>query len=97
MDVAAAVDFVKACKNFDGGFGCTPGMEGAGQQLCTGCVVEGAVVSRCVAAAGPSAQVRQTDCAGLPSKPLPPRDGTNSCSTDAVTKPAAEPACVGRS
>jgi prenyltransferase beta subunit len=25
LDVAAAVDFIKACKNFDGGFGCTPG------------------------------------------------------------------------
>ena len=25
VDVAAAVDFVVACKNFDGGFGCTPG------------------------------------------------------------------------
>lgn len=35
LDVAAAVDFVKACKNFDGGFGCTPGRQGMGQQLCT--------------------------------------------------------------
>jgi len=26
LDVPAAVDFIKACKNFDGGFGCTPGM-----------------------------------------------------------------------
>lgn len=25
LDVAAAVEFVLACKNFDGGFGCTPG------------------------------------------------------------------------
>lgn len=25
LDVPAAVEFVKACKNFDGGFGCTPG------------------------------------------------------------------------
>lgn len=36
LDVAAAVDFVKACKNFDGGFGCTPGMEGMGL-LCNSC------------------------------------------------------------
>jgi geranylgeranyl transferase type-2 subunit beta len=25
IDVPAAVRFVVACKNFDGGFGCTPG------------------------------------------------------------------------
>lgn len=29
LDVAAAVDFIAACRNFDGGFGCTPG-EGRG-------------------------------------------------------------------
>jgi geranylgeranyl transferase type-2 subunit beta len=28
LDVAAAVRFVVACKNFDGGFGCTPGAHG---------------------------------------------------------------------
>lgn len=25
LDVPKAVDYVAACKNFDGGFGCTPG------------------------------------------------------------------------
>jgi hypothetical protein len=27
LDVPRAVDFIAACKNFDGGFGCTPGTQ----------------------------------------------------------------------
>ena len=35
VDVAAATDYVASCRNFDGGFGCTPGAEShAGQVFC---------------------------------------------------------------
>lgn len=35
VDVTAATDYVASCRNFDGGFGCTPGAEShAGQVFC---------------------------------------------------------------
>ncbi len=35
LDVPAAVAFILACRNFDGGFGCVPGAEShAGQVFC---------------------------------------------------------------
>lgn len=34
VDVKKATDFIATCKNFDGGFGCTPGGEShAGQSI----------------------------------------------------------------
>jgi hypothetical protein len=39
IDVGAAVHYIAQCKNFDGGFGCTPGV--GGLRACDGTVVDG--------------------------------------------------------
>ena len=35
VDTGKAVEFVVACMNFDGGFGCVPGSESHSGQVCT--------------------------------------------------------------
>ena len=46
IDVGRAISYVASCKNFDGGFGCTPGVESHGGKIiyCVGALgVSGAL------------------------------------------------------